>query len=189
MDSVHGGKVTDFFGAKRRISQAPGAVVTNLTASVAKRSITVLLRHMNTTDTRTESLIKRKELVSRGLALRCPNCGAKTLFKEHHYFRMNAACSRCGMRWDKDEAAFLGSTAINYAVTVFGFVLPWIVAGSLGGLSTKWVVGGAITLALLVPLALYRPAKSWWLMCYYFFFPNHLPKNWSGLGTDVPPDE
>ena len=31
--------------------------------------------------------------------------------------------------------------------------------------------------AVLVPVLLYRPSRSWFLMNYYFFLPHHLPAN------------
>jgi len=134
--------------------------------------------------------VTRAQIFRRGLTHRCPNCGEKTLFEKNHYFRTERACAHCGMRWDKDEAAFLGSVTLNYSVTVFGLTLPWIVSASFAGLSTNWVIGVACAIALFVPFLLYRPSKSWWLMTYYLILPRHLPANWVETSSgDLPPDE
>jgi hypothetical protein len=95
------------------------------------------------------------------------------------------------MRWDKDEASFLGSVVLNYGITVFGVILPWIVITSLVGISHVGIVAGAIAIGVIVPILLYRPSKSWWLMCYHLFFPDHLPENWSAerRSAELPPDE
>src|SRR3954462_6046656 len=87
--------------------------------------------------------VTRGQIICRGLTQRCPNCGAKTLFKKGSYFETERACASCGMRWDKDEAAFLGSVTLNYGVTVFGLALPWVVIALVAGLSTPMVVGVA----------------------------------------------
>jgi hypothetical protein len=44
----------------------------------------------------------------------------------------------------------------------------------LGG---RAAAGLAIVLALVIPVALYRSSRSWQLMLYYSFFPQHLPAN------------
>jgi uncharacterized protein (DUF983 family) len=134
--------------------------------------------------------VSRAQIFKRGLSHRCPNCGEKTLFKNGRTFTIENSCAHCGMRWDKDEAAFLGSVTLNYGVTVFGLALPWIVSALVAGLPTQWVVGVASAIALIVPFLLYRSSKSWWLMIYYLVLPRHLPANWVETADDgLPPDE
>lgn len=81
------------------------------------------------------------------------------------------------MRWDWDEGAFLGSATLNYGVTVFGLILPGIFVALAQDVPGRWIVAGAAAATFIIPLLLYRPSKSWWLMCYYFFLPHHLPAN------------
>ena len=135
--------------------------------------------------------VTRSQILARGLALSCPNCGAHTLYRKNHYFQLERACSACGMRWDKDEAGFLGSVVLNYGVTAFGIVLPGIVIATLLNVPRNGIVAGALAAGLIIPILLYRPSKSWWLMCYHLFFPDHLPANWSTErhGAALPPDE
>lgn len=134
--------------------------------------------------------VTRLQIVARGLAHRCPNCGEGRIFAKGDYFSPARACPSCGMRWDKDEAAFLGSVTLNYGVTVFGLVIPWIVIALMKDVSAAKTAAVAILAALVVPVLLYRPSKSWWFMCYYLFLPDHLPANWRERAEgELPPDE
>ena len=78
---------------------------------------------------------------------------------------------------DNDEGFFLGSMSLNYGVTIVAFLVPVMILAWRGviGTTTAIVLAGAG--AVLVPAVLYRPSRSWWLMNYYFFFPQHLPAN------------
>lgn len=134
--------------------------------------------------------VTRAQIASRGLRNRCPNCGVGTLFETGTAFLLRPACPHCGMRWDKDEGAFLGSVTLNYGVTVFGLVLPWVVYAVHADFDTTWIIALTAVIALLVPVALYRPSKGWWFACYYLVLPYHLPANWSlRPELDRPPDE
>lgn len=123
--------------------------------------------------------VTRVHIVARGLTNRCPNCGDHTLFAPGKLFQLNKSCPTCGFRFDRDndEGFFLGSMALNYGVTIVGFLLP------VGLLAFAEVIAGrtAIVLAtvgaLVVPALLYRSSRSWFLMNYYFFLPHHLPAN------------
>ena len=46
----------------------------------------------------------------------------------------------------------------------------------------RLAIGLVLALALLAPLALYRSSRSWQLMLYYYFLPQHLPANRRELG-------
>lgn len=134
--------------------------------------------------------VSRSEILSRGLSLRCPNCGKGKIFAEGSYFKMAPACTHCQMRWDKDEGAFLGSVTLNYGVTAFGIVLPWIIISVNRGLSVSTIVAVAMLFAIVVPLLLYRISKGAWFACYYLILPHHLPANWAlRPELDRPPDE
>lgn len=90
----------------------------------------------------------------------------------------------CGLRLEREEGAFLGSVALNYGVTLLGFLLPVLLlylAGVLSGWLASIVAGVG---AVVVPTLLYRSSRSWWLMNYYFFLPHHLPANQRVLRAD-----
>lgn len=121
--------------------------------------------------------VTQGQIISRGFSQRCPNCGAKALFRTDKLFELNRECPSCGLKLEKDEGFFLGAMALNYGVTCFGLLAPVAVLwyfGVLGGRTAAIVAGG---LGLVAPIVLYRASRSWQLMLYYFFFPQHLPAN------------
>ena len=123
--------------------------------------------------------VTRAQIIARGLTNRCPNCGERTLFQKGTLFKVNPACPACGFPIERgsDEGFYLGSLSLNYGVTLIGFLLP------VGILAWKGVIGTTTALvvgligAVAVPALLYRPSRSWWLMNYYLFLPQHLPAN------------
>ena len=128
--------------------------------------------------------VTRIQIIERGLANHCCNCGADTLFKPGRLFGVNESCANCGMKFDRGDGFFLGPFVMNYGVTVFGFVLPVI------GLYLFHHLGGpaAITLAgagaVVLPALLYRRSWSWWLTGYFYFLPTKLPANHDELRED-----
>jgi uncharacterized protein (DUF983 family) len=116
-------------------------------------------------------------IVTRGLTNRCPNCGGKTLFKAGTLFELNKSCPSCGLKLEKDEGFFLGAMSLNYGVTCVCFLTPIALLWYKGVLGDTAAAAVGIAASLLVPAALYRSSRSWQLMLYYFFFPQHLPAN------------
>lgn len=131
--------------------------------------------------------VTRVQIVARGLTNRCPNCGGRTLFRPDARFRLNPACPACGFVFERgnDEGFFLGSMSLNYGVTLVGYLLPLALLAYRGILSIQVAAVLAGVGALGVPVLLYRPSRSWWLMNYYFFLPRHLPAN-GGDGRSGP---
>ena len=129
--------------------------------------------------------VTKGQIFARGITNCCPNCGAKKLFKEGTLFELNPECPECGLKIERDEGFFLGSMSLNYGVTIIGFLVPVLILyllGILSGMAAAVIAGlGAIG----VPILFYRSSRSWWLMSYYFFLPNHLPAN----RRDLAPDE
>jgi uncharacterized protein (DUF983 family) len=128
--------------------------------------------------------VTQGRILARGLSHCCPNCGAKKLFKEGSLFEMNSECPVCGLKIERDEGFFLGSMSLNYGVTIIGFLVPVLILYLLGVLSgvVAAILAGAG--AVVVPILFYRSSRSWWLMSYYFFLPNHLPANRRVLAPD-----
>jgi DNA-directed RNA polymerase subunit RPC12/RpoP len=121
--------------------------------------------------------VSRVQIVARGLANRCPNCGGRTLFKPGALFDINPHCPQCGLKIERDEGFFLGSLSLNYGVTLICFLLPVMLLAWHGviGSTTAFILAGVG--AIGIPALLYRSSRSWWLMNYYFFLPQHLPAN------------
>jgi len=121
--------------------------------------------------------VTRLQIVARGLTNRCPNCGGRTLFQPGKLFDIAPECPRCGLRIERDEGFFLGSMSLNYGFTIVVFLTPILILAFHGKIGpTAAIVTGGVG-AILVPILFYRSSRSWWLMNYYFFLPQHLPAN------------
>lgn len=128
--------------------------------------------------------VTQGQIITRGLTNCCPNCGGRTLFRTGKYFELNKDCPACGMKIVKEDGLFLGAMSLNYGVTLVGFLTPigvfWY-KGWLGGTAAGVL---ALVASLVVPVLLYRASRSWQLMLYYFFLPQHLPANRRALGAE-----
>ena len=76
-------------------------------------------------------------------------------------------CVVCGLRYEREQGFFVGAIYVNYVVTAvmaMGGVLAldWLV-----GLDLRTQLALGITIALLVPLAFFRYARSLWLVLDY----------------------
>ncbi len=121
--------------------------------------------------------VTQGQVIARGLTHCCPNCGGGRLFKEGALFQLNDECPDCHLRFEKDDGFFLGAMSLNYGVTVVVFLVPVVLAWYAGWIGGRLAVGLAIGLSLVMPMVLYRSSRSWQLMLYYFFLPQHLPAN------------
>lgn len=124
--------------------------------------------------------ITRGQIIRRGLTHRCPNCGGRTLFREGTLFALNRSCTACGLPIERDEGFFLGSMSLNYGVTIVLYLVPVALLGVAGVLSVQVAFVAGIVGAFVFPAIFYRSSRSWWLMSYYYFLPQHLPANRGG---------
>ena len=109
------------------------------------------------------------QLLSRGLRLRCPRCGAAGAFRG--LFTMRPECLSCKWRFEREQGYFLGAIYINYAVTVAvmlaGFFgLQYVARLSLAHQIILWCGFGVV-----FPLVFFRYSKSLWLCIDYIFNP------------------
>lgn len=128
--------------------------------------------------------VTRIQIVTRGLTHRCPNCGGRTLFCPGSLFEVNKACSNCGLKIERDEGFFLGSLSLNYGVTLVCFLTPVMLLAYHEVISTTTAIVLAGVGAIFFPALFYRSSRSWWLMSYYFFLPQHLPANQRPVAED-----
>src|SRR5215216_5865989 len=113
--------------------------------------------------------VTRAQLITRGLTNRCPNCGARTLFKQGTLFQINKQCPSCDFRIerDNDEGFFLGSMSLNYGVTLVGFLTPVLLLWYFKVIGDMLAIVLAGIGAIGFPALFYRSSRSWWLMNYY----------------------
>jgi uncharacterized protein (DUF983 family) len=106
----------------------------------------------------------------RGLMRRCPRCGQGKLFKR--WFNFPKMCPRCGLPFEREEGAFLGSLTINYGVTgvaFFALLVGWMIV--TGG-QVRWVplILASVTVVVVVPLLFYPFAKTLWAGLDFLIF-------------------
>lgn len=92
---------------------------------------------------------------------------------------MNQECPACGFPIDRgnDEGFYLGSLSLNYGVTLVCYMVPVALLAFFHVIGSTTAIVMALAGAVIVPALLYRPSRSWWLMNYYVFLPQHLPAN------------
>lgn len=93
----------------------------------------------------------------RGLRLRCPQCGARTLF--HAYLKLNITCPACGADFSNSETA---DVAPYLTTMLIGLTcMPAIVALALNAdASTDWLLWPALLGALALALVLLPRVKG-----------------------------
>jgi uncharacterized protein (DUF983 family) len=123
--------------------------------------------------------VTRVQIIARGLTNRCPNCGAKTLFKGGTLFEVNKTCSACGFVIERvnDEGFYLGSASLNFGMTITLYLVPVMLLAFFKVIGTTLAIVLAGIGAFGFPVLFYRSSRSWWLMNYYLLFPHHLPAN------------
>jgi uncharacterized protein (DUF983 family) len=100
----------------------------------------------------------RLTALGRGLALRCPRCGAGRLFRG--WFRMHDRCAVCGASFAREPGFYLGSIYINYGVTVIvtGALYAMLVGGA--GVSPEAALAACLVVAVVLPVVFFRHARS-----------------------------
>jgi len=135
--------------------------------------------------------VTRVQIVTRGLTHRCPNCGARSLFKAGSLFVVNQDCRDCGFQFERkgDEGFFLGSMSLNYGMTIICYLVPVMLLAYCKVIGVTLAIVLAGIGSVVFPMLFYRSSRSWWLMNYYLFLPHHLPANGGtgrgGAGDDV----
>ncbi len=104
-----------------------------------------------------------------GLCLRCPRCGARSLFRT--WFTMHERCAVCQLRFEREQGYFLGAMYINYGVTVVlaligSFALEWWTHPSLAQQLLLW-----IGFCALFPVLFFRYSRGLWLAFDHIFDP------------------
>jgi uncharacterized protein (DUF983 family) len=109
-----------------------------------------------------DTLPKIGVVLVRGLTRRCPWCGQRKLFQR--WFTLPERCPRCGLRFEREEGAFLGSLAINFGVTGLVFIaelVTWI-ALTLPDPPVVAITVTSVLIAVVLPLIVYPFAKTTW---------------------------
>ncbi|MCA1833860.1 MAG: DUF983 domain-containing protein [Actinomycetota bacterium] len=102
------------------------------------------------------------KLLARGIRRKCPRCGRGNLFRG--WFTIVETCPQCGLRFEREEGAWLGSMALMIGVTEIAFAV-FVAAGLLltwPDVPWLWLTVAAVAFNLAVPLVAYPFAKTTW---------------------------
>jgi uncharacterized protein (DUF983 family) len=96
----------------------------------------------------------------RGLLKRCPRCGQGRLFIR--WFDLPERCPRCRLSFDRGDGFWLGSMAINLALTelVFGLFALAVMVATWPGVPWALLTVLAVLLNAIVPIAFYPWSKT-----------------------------
>src|SRR5687768_2451538 len=100
--------------------------------------------------------------IARGLRKRCAVCGGRNLFEG--WFRMRTSCPTCATRFEREPGFFGGALFVNFALTeivMFGWLAAVLVA-TIPKPSLSWLLGGALSICVVVPIVLYPFSKTLW---------------------------
>jgi uncharacterized protein (DUF983 family) len=121
--------------------------------------------------------VSRSQILFRGLAHRCPNCGRRTIFAPlPDWFTVNKTCAVCGLVFERSEGFFLGAMVISYTFAGAALV-PVLLLVAMGRLDVLPAVVFLAAWCVVFPLGFFRAGKSLWLMTYDFTVPGDLPAN------------
>jgi len=106
--------------------------------------------------------IRGSTVLWRGLRRRCGRCGSGGLFIRG--FQIRDFCPSCGLPLQREEGGFLGAITLSYIVAAVAFVgvlIVWL-AVDLPDVHVAALTISSAALVVLLPLAIYRNAKTLW---------------------------
>ena len=118
-----------------------------------------------------------------GLRLKCPRCGAGSLYIKP--FRIRPACAHCGLKFEREQGYFVGAIYINYAATV-GIAVPgFFLLDAFTDLTINQQLWLWVPFAVIFPLIFFHHSRSLWLALDHFFNP---PDKLYGIPPKRPTD-
>jgi uncharacterized protein (DUF983 family) len=103
---------------------------------------------------------------SRALHLVCPRCGVGPLFK--NLITMYEHCPHCSLKYERAPGYFLGSTYVNYGFMAITMTTAYMILRYVMDISNSVLIGPLTVYCVVMPIILFRYARSWWLAmdCY-----------------------
>jgi uncharacterized protein (DUF983 family) len=104
---------------------------------------------------------RAKTLLVRALLRRCPECGARRIFK--NWLLMHDRCPRCGYEFAREGGYFLGAYALNLIAAEFipvGLMIALLIWSNINWLALEAIL---IPLAVGLPFLFYPFARTFWM--------------------------
>ncbi len=117
------------------------------------------------------------ERFRRGVTGACPRCGSHDV--SDGFFTLKDACGSCSWTFEREEGYWLGSMVILMASVLFCFGVFLAIGIIAFWPDVAWttLTYSGIVLNLLVPIVLYRWAKTAWLGLHVAFVPAELEQD------------
>lgn len=119
--------------------------------------------------------ITRSQILARGLFCGCPNCGRRGLLRS--WFKLQPACTGCGMDLSKSDGFYTGTTSIGYVASILCVILPVALVGHRLALPVGLIVALCMLGSLAFVVLLYPVMLCWMVMAYHIALPEELPGN------------
>ena len=119
--------------------------------------------------------ITRSQVIARGLFCACPNCGERGLLKS--WFKLQPACTGCGMDLSKSDGFYTGTTSIGYVASLLCVILPVALIGHRQALPVGLIVALCMLGSLAFVVLMYPVMLCWMVMAYHVALPEELPGN------------
>jgi len=128
-----------------------------------------------TTTSEVLNLMQIKTIIWRSLRLKCCQCGIGKMFRS--WFKMHDNCSHCNVSFQREPGFFLGSIYINYAFTALTMTGIYIPALILEWAPNNQLIWYAFAYTIIMPILLFRLARSLWLGFDQLFDPQQPQSN------------
>jgi len=108
-------------------------------------------------------------MIGRGLRLKCPRCGAGSLYNKP--FKMNEQCANCALKFEREQGYFIGAIYINYAATIAIAVPGFFLLDTFTVITINQQLAIWVPFAVIFPLIFFHHSRSLWLVLDHFFNP------------------
>jgi len=100
------------------------------------------------------------------------------------WFRLNKACTACGMDLAKSHGFYSGTTSIGYVAAILFVLIPdfLLVSAKAIGVTAGILLGMFGSFGFIV--LIYPAMLCWMVMAYHVALPGDLPSNGGGQGDD-----
>ena len=107
------------------------------------------------------------------LKCKCPNCRKGDVFSEGGNIflfkmpKMNARCTECNFKFEKETGFFFGAMFVSYALAVAQMIVSLVLFWSFVDLSPLRVFALIAVISILLSTVNFRISRSIWI---YFFY-------------------
>ena len=118
-----------------------------------------------------------KQVLIRGLKLKCPACGRDALYQSA--FKIKERCASCGLVYGREQGYFVGAIYINVMATEALILFVYLVLFFAFPVMGDAVYIVLFIMAITLPLIFFRLSRSLWLSIDHIISPrrDHLKKS------------